>query len=301
VSTTPTRAVGAAELPVVPGRPGAGQAPKPVVEVHGGRGRLDAASFEELWRFRSVLTAFAVRYVKIKYKQAAIGIGWAFVQPVAAAAIFALFLGHFANIGSDGVPYLLFALTGMVVWTYFSSACTAGSESLVYHEALLRKVYFPREILPLAALLASLVDLLPAFATLAVAASLFGYFPSVVWLALPLPLLLLVTSAVAFSVALSAINVFYRDVRYALPFLLQLAFFATPVVYSLETIPAGWRDAYAVLNPIAGVIDSVRRIVLHSSWPQFGVLGAALVWTGVLSLMSYALFKRLEREFADRV
>jgi lipopolysaccharide transport system permease protein len=272
-----------------------------VVETHGGPGGVDRQCLAELWRFREVLGAFALRYVKIRYKQAAVGLGWAFVQPVAAAGIFAIFLGHLGKLGSENVPYLLFALAGMSVWTYFSNAATAGSESLVYHEGLLRKVYFPREILPLAAVSSALVDLLPALLTLWIVAALYGVYPNVEWLALPLPLVLLVVAAAAFSLALSAINVYYRDVRYALPFVLQLGLFATPVVYSLDSVPGRWRDVYAILNPVAAVIDSLRRIVLHSAWPQFGVLGAAFVWTIALAFAAYVLFKRLERGFADHV
>jgi lipopolysaccharide transport system permease protein len=273
----------------------------PVVEIRGGRGRAGRESFVELWRYREVLSAFVVRYLKIRYKQAAIGVGWALLQPIAAAGIFAVFLGHFAKVGGEGAPYAVFALTGMAAWTYFSNAATSGSESLVYHEILLRKVYFPREILPIAAVSAALVDLVPAIATLSVLAAVFGLYPGVTWLALPLPILLLVTTAVAVSLALSAINVYYRDVRYALPFLIQLGFFATPVVYSLQTLPDGWREGYAVLNPLATVIDSFRRIVLHSEWPQLWLIAAALAWALGLAAGSYVLFKRLERGFADHV
>ncbi len=274
---------------------------KPSIEVRGGRGRLGSAAFVELWLFRGVLAAFAVRYVKIKYKQAAIGLGWAVLQPIAAAAIFAVFLGHLANVGSEGAPYFVFSLAGMAAWTYFSNASTAGSESLVYHEALLRKVYFPREILPLAAVTAGLLDLVPSLATLGIAAAVFGRYPSLTWIVLPLPVLLLVMSAVAASLALSALNVFYRDVRYALPFVLQLALFATPVVYSLGSVPGHWRSVYAVLDPVAAVIDSLRRIVIHSAWPSFGILGLAFLWTAFLGVSAYAVFKWLERDFADRV
>jgi len=269
--------------------------------IRGGPGGLTRDSLAEVWRFREVLAAFGVRYVKIKYKQAAIGLGWALVQPVAAAAIFAVFLGHLAKIGSENVPYLLFALAGMSMWTYFSNACSAGSESLVLNEALLRKVYFPREILPLAAVSAALVDLLPAVATLLIAAAAYGLQPTWTWLALPLPLLLVAVAAAAFSLALSAINVYYRDVRYALPFLLQLALFATPVVYSLDSVPGRWRDAYAILNPVAAVIDAVRRTVLHGAWPDFAVLGGAFLWSLFLVACAYVLFERLERGFADNV
>jgi homopolymeric O-antigen transport system permease protein len=288
------------EAVVGPGHP-LGIHEKPVIEVAGGRGRLSRESLRELWVFREVLWAFAVRQVKVKYKQAAVGIGWAVIQPVVSAALFALFFGRFAGVASEGVPYLLFALAGMVPWTYFSAAGGTAMESLIADQALLRKVYFPREVLPLAAVMAGLVDLGPALLTLLVAAGLYGIGPSVAWLALPLPILILILAAAALGVGLSSVNVYYRDVRYALPFVLQLGLIVTPVVYSLTAIPAQWQTAYAILNPIAGAIDAIRRIVTHQEWPDMGITFGALAWSAFLLLLAYTLFKRLERGFSDRV
>ena len=274
---------------------------KPVLDVEGGPGGVSREALRELWVFREVLWAFAVRQVKVKYKQAAIGVGWAVLQPVAAAALFAVFLGRVANVSSEGVPYILFALSGTVVWMYFSGSASSASESLVTDSALLRKVFFPREVLPLAAILAGLVDFVPGFLTLVVASLLYGIVPGVTWVALPLVLVIAVLSAVAFGLGLSGMNVYYRDVRYVLPFVLQLGLFATPVVYSVDGIPAGWRGLYEVLNPLAAAIEGVRRIVLHGEWPQFGITFAALGWCALLVIGGYALFKRLERGFADRI
>lgn len=274
---------------------------KPLLEVSGGPGGVSRESLRELWIFREVLFAFLVRQVKVKYKQAAVGIGWAVIQPIAAAALFALFLGHIAGIASDGAPYLLFALAGMVAWTYFSGAAGNAMESLITDQALLRKVYFPREVLPLAAVGAGLVDLLPGLATLVVVAGVYGIAPSVVWLALPLPVIVLVVAATAFGLGLSGLNVYYRDVRYALPFVLQLGLFASPVVYPLSAVPGAWRTVYAILNPVAAAIDALRRIVIHQTWPDFAVTFAALGWALLLALGAYVLFKRLERGFSDRV
>ena len=274
---------------------------KPILDVEGGPGGISRDALRELWVFREVLWAFAVRHVKVKYKQAAIGVGWAVVQPIAAAGIFALFLGRFANVASEGAPYLLFALCGTVLWTYFSGSASSAAESLVTDSALLRKVFFPREVLPLAAILAGLVDLGPGIAILIVAALLFGIVPGVAWLALPLVLSIAVVFAAAFGLGLSGLNVYYRDVRYVLPFVLQLGLFASPVVYSLTTVPAGWRDFYEVLNPLSAAIDGLRRIVLHDEWPQFGITFGALGWCALLAIGGYALFKRLERGFTDRI
>ena len=274
---------------------------KPVLDVTGGRGRLSRDSLRELWVFREVLWAFVLRQVKVKYKQAVVGIGWAVVQPVVSAALFSVFLGHFAGVASEGVPYLLFALAGMVPWMYFSSSAGTAMESLITDQALLRKVYFPREVLPLAAVGAGLIDLVPGLLTLAVAAGLYGVAPSVAWLALPLPILILILSAAAIGVGLSSLNVYYRDVRYALPFMLQLLLIVSPVVYSVSAIPKQWQSTYGILNPVAGAIDAVRRIMTHQAWPDMGITFGALGWSAVLLLLAYALFKRLERGFSDRV
>ena len=276
-------------------------APKPLLEIGAGHGRASRESILELWSFREVLGAFAARQVKVKYKQAAIGIGWAVIQPIASAALFALFLGRLAGVPSDGAPYFLFALAGMAAWTYFAAAAGNGMESLVADHVMLRKVYFPREILPLAAVGSALVDFVPALATLLVAASLYGVYPSLAWLALPVVPLLLILPAVAVSLALSAINVYYRDVRYVLPFVLQLGLIASPVIYPLSVIPEGWRTLYAIANPVAAAIDSLRRIVLEGQAPAAGIVLPALAWSLALVLGGYALFKRLERGFSDRV
>jgi ABC-type polysaccharide/polyol phosphate export permease len=280
---------------------GATGAPKPVLEVTGGPGGISADSLRELWAFREVLWAFTVRQVKIRYKQMALGVGWAVLQPVLAAAIFALFLGRFTGLGSEGVPYLVFALAGMVVWTYFSTAAGNGANSLLANDSMLRKLYFPREILPLSAVIASLVDLIPGLFVLAVVAGLYGYAPSIAWFALPLVPLVLVLFAAAFSFGFSAINVYYRDVKYVLPFVLQVGLFASPVVYSLDTVPAGWRNVYATLNPVAAAIDAVRRIMLHAEWPLWTPTLCAIVWSLLLIVGTITLFKRLERGFADRI
>ena len=273
----------------------------PVLEVVGGPGRLSRDSLTELWRFREVLWAFVLRQVKVKYKQAAVGVGWAVIQPVLAALVFALFLFRYGSIPSEGVPALLFTLAGMAGWSYFSSATALASESLVTNQALLRKIYFPREVLPLSGVLAGVLDLFLGVAVLVIVTFAYGIAPALSWVALPLPLLLLVIAAAAFGNALSAVNVYYRDVRYALPFVLQLGLFVSPIAYPLSVVPSSWRTAYAILNPVAAAADSMRRIVVHGHWPDFPVLLASLGWSSFLLVCSYAFFKRLERGFSDRV
>ncbi len=271
------------------------------MEISGGPGRVSADSFRELWHFREVLWAFVVRQVKVRYKQALIGVGWAVLQPVLAAALFAVFLGRLSGVASEGAPYLLFALAGMIAWTFFSGAVGTGSDSLVAQQTLLRKLYFPREILPVSALGVAFLDLVMGLCVLVVVGSAYGTYPHLSWIAFALPFAPLALFAAASALALSAINVYYRDVRYALPFLLQVGLFASPVAYSLSVVPGDWRTAYAILNPVAAAIDGVRKIFVHGTWPDFTLLGAATAWSLALVVVAFAFFKRLERGFADRV
>nr|MDQ3822493.1 ABC transporter permease [Actinomycetota bacterium] len=275
-------------------------AEKPVLEVTGGPGRLTRESFRELWHFREVQLAFAARQLKVRYKQAVVGAGWVVLQPLIAAGIFALFLGRYANISSEGVPFFLLALAGTAAWGYFTSAVNTGAESLVANQSLLRKIFFPREILPLTPVLSGLVDFAIAFGVLVVATFAFGIAPAVTWIALPVPVVVLVLFGAACALGLSSLNIYYRDVRYVLPFVLQLGLFATPVAYPLSLIPSAWREAYAILNPVAAAIDALRRIVLHGRWPDPTITVGALLWSLVLLTLAALLFKRLERGFADR-
>jgi ABC-type polysaccharide/polyol phosphate export permease len=273
---------------------------KPVLEVTGGPGRLTRESFRELWHFREVQLAFAARQLKVRYKQAVVGAGWVVLQPLIGAAIFALFLGRYADVSSEGVSYFLLALAGMACWGYFSSSANTGAESLVANQNLLRKIFFPREILPLTPVLAGLVDLAISMSVLVAATLVSGIRPAVSWLALPIPVLILVLFSAACALGLSSLNIYYRDVRYVLPFLLQVGLFATPVAYSLSLVPEEWRELYAILNPIAAAIDAVRRIVLHGRWPDLSMTFGSLGWSLLLLVLAAFLFKRLERGFSDR-
>lgn len=273
----------------------------PEIVIRGGPGRLRVDSLHDLWSFREVLAAFVTRQVKVKYRQAAVGIGWAVLQPVLTAALFALFLGRLAHVPSDGAPYLLFALAGLVAWSYFSTASTTAIDSLVTDQALVRKVYFPREVPPLAALGAALVDLVPAIGVLVLVAILFGVRPNLTWVGVLAPTVLLALSAAALSIPLAAVNVYYRDVRYALPFVLQLGLFVSPVIYPLTLVPARWRTVYTVGNPVAAAIDGFRRTIVHGSWPDPVTTSLATLWALTLLAAGFWVFKRLERSFADRL
>jgi lipopolysaccharide transport system permease protein len=272
------------------------------VQISPERRSLSRASLEELWDFREVMWAFAVRAVKVKYKQAAIGVGWALVQPVLAALIFALIFGRLAKIPTDGgTPYLLFVLIGMTCWTYVNTAIATASESVVTDQTLLRKVYFPREVIPLGAIGAALVDFGPALVVMVVVAALYGEFPTVAWVILPVLVVTLVASATALGFVLSALNVYYRDVRYTVPFILQLGLFGSAVVWPLSLLAEPWETLYGIANPVAGVIDGFRDVVAEGNWPDPVITAGAFGWALVLLVAAYWLFKRLERSFGDRV
>jgi lipopolysaccharide transport system permease protein len=289
---------GASEPPTRRDRRGATSAY--AVTAGGGLGSL-SSNLAEAWAFREVMLAFASRQVRVKYKQAAIGLTWVVIQPLIAALLFTVVLGKLAHVSSEGAPYLLFALCGMVAWNFFAEALTAGSESVVTDAPLLRKVYFPREVLPVAAIAASLVDLAPSFVLLLIFDVAYGRSPTLQWLALPIVPVVLAVGALAYILVPAALNVFYRDVRYVLPFIVQLGLFATPVIYSLQAIGQPFRDVFIILNPAACAIDCVRRVLLHHQWPEFGLTAASLVWSMLLAALTYYVFKKLERSFADRV
>jgi len=273
----------------------------PVLVVRGGRGRLSGDTLRENWEFREVFRSFVIRRIKVKYKQATVGIGWAVLQPMLAAAIFAVFFGHLAHVPSDGMPYLLFALAGTVVWSYFSSAAGLAMESLVLDQGLLRKVYFPREFLPLSAVVAGLLDLAAGTLTLIAVAALYGIGPAISWIALPIPMLIAVLACAAFGLAASAINTYYRDARHAMPFILQLIMYLSPVLYPLSIVPDRWQLPYAILNPLAGSIDGFREIVLKGGWGGAEITAASLLSSFVYFVIAYATFKYVERGFTDRV
>lgn len=259
------------------------------------------STFVELWRFREVLGAFVARAVRVKYKQAFIGVGWTVLQPLASAALFAIVLGRVAHVSSDGAPYFPFVLCGMVAWTFFSGAVGLSIESLVSEAHLMRKVYFPRELLPLACIAAGIVDLLPNVAILLLVAVISGLVPSFAWLLLPIPLFALALGAFAYGVAPAALNVYYRDLRYIIPFLLQLGMFISPVFWSMTKLPQPWRDVVQVVNPAAGAIEALRTILLFGRVPNVALLAATIGWAVVVAAAGLTLFKRLERQFVDRI
>jgi lipopolysaccharide transport system permease protein len=270
--------------------------PVVVVEVKSPWGALDLG---ELWAYRELLYFLTWRDVKVRYKQTALGVAWVVMQPLLSTAVFTLFLGRLAGVPSDGAPYALFAFAGLVPWTFFNGAVTSSSNSLVGNSHLITKIYFPRGIIPVAAVAARLPDFAVAFAFLAALTLFWGAAPGWGLLMLPVCVALLALLALGLGMATSALNVRYRDVGVMMPLLLQLWMFASPVVYPASLVPEAWQKLYA-LNPLVGLIGGFRAALLggEQDWAALGV--AAGVTLALLACAAF-LFRRMESHFADVV
>ena len=254
----------------------------------------------ELLGYRELLGFLVWRDIKVRYKQTALGGAWAILQPLLSMAVFSIVFGRLAGLDSDGVPYPLFAYAALVPWTYFSTAVSQSAASLVDQERLLTKVYFPRALMPAAPVLAGLLDFAVAFALLLGLQAYYGVGPGWTLVLLPLFLLLALGAALGLGLWLSALNVEYRDVRYVIPFFLQIMLFATPVVYSSTLVPERWR-AVLGLNPMAGAIEGFRWTLFDLSNPSWSLMGVSLATTATLLATGWLYFARMERTFADRV
>ncbi|HUK63132.1 MAG TPA: ABC transporter permease [Dongiaceae bacterium] len=267
------------------------------IEIRPSRGLLDL-ELNLIWRYRELLRILIERDIKVRYRQAALGAAWAIVQPVFAVVIFTVVFGRFAKIPSNGVPYPLFAFAATLPWTYFAEAARRASVGLVSEAELVRKIYFPRLIIPLAAVSGPLVDFVLAFAVMLV--TLLVYHYRIGWHVVFIPGFVLIAALLALAVGLwlSPINVRYRDVTQTLPFLLQVWMYASPIVYPLSLVPARWKVLYS-LNPMVGVIEGFRWALLGKTRPD---LVAMLMSLGVIVLALWGglvFFKRRERSFAD--
>lgn len=254
----------------------------------------------ELWPYRELLYFFVWRDMKVRYKQTVIGAAWAVVQPVALTLVFTLVLGNLRGISPTAVPYALFVLSGLIPWAVFSQTLTRSSDSLVSSANLLRKVYFPRLLLPISAGGTPLIDFAIGLVVLLAAGTLMGFSPTVsALLCLPLAALA-IAAALAAGVWFAALNVRYRDVRHIVPFVVQLWFFATPIIYSVSLIPEQLRWAY-YLNPMAGVISGFRWALVGEQAPPLGPILVSAAITAVILVTGLAHFRRVERGFADLV
>ncbi|MGD8486823.1 MAG: ABC transporter permease [Chloroflexota bacterium] len=253
----------------------------------------------EVWHYRELLYFFVWRNLKIRYRQTAIGTAWALLQPLALVGIFSLILGRVPGLAPEGISYALFALAAIVPWTFMAHGVDGAAMSVVEAANMVQKVYFPRLLLPVASVVSFLLDFAIGMALLAVLVVLGGYGVSLAWLWL-IPLALLVTLvAIGTGLWLAAINVRYRDVKHAVPFLIQLWFFATPVVYSAEIVPEELWLPYH-LNPMAGIVEAVRWVLYSPSAPApVAEIALATVTTVVVLVTGQAYFRHTERTFAD--
>ncbi len=259
-----------------------------------------APDLRDLWAHRELLYFLVWRDVKVRYKQTALGVAWVVMQPLFTTLIFTLFFGILAGVPSEGVPYPVFAFAGLLPWTFFSNAVAQSSNSLVGSANLITKVYFPRLMIPCAAVGAGLVDFLISFAVLLALMIYYGV-PFTPGILLLLPLTLLVTLlALGIGMWLSALNVKYRDVRHATPFVLQMWMFASPVIYPPTLVPARWRWLL-VLNPMTGIIDGFRAAIFRQKSLGWGELAAAAGIALALLLYSAFAFRRMEKSFADLI
>jgi lipopolysaccharide transport system permease protein len=259
--------------------------------------RWRSLDWPALWAYRELLYFLAWRDVVIRYKQTLLGVAWAVIQPLMTMLIFTLFFGRLAKVASDGIPYPLFAYAGLLPWTFFSNSVTASSNSLVGSSSLISKVYFPRVIIPGAAICAGLVDFAIAFAMLG---------GLMVWYRVPVgpsalllfPLTVLTTLlALAVGMWMSCLNVKYRDIRHALPFIIQLWMFASPIIYPSSMVPEKWRLLLS-FNPLSGLIEGYRSALFHRPMPWESLAVAAGIVLVMLTYAAYS-FRGMEREFAD--
>lgn len=268
----------------------------PLVRIRPSRGTA-WPRLKETWQYRELLLFLTWRDISVRYKQTALGVAWAVLQPVLAMTVFSVFFGLLAKVPSDGLPYPLFAYCGLLPWQLFAFALTSAANSLVMNERLVTKVYFPRLILPVSGVLAGLVDFLVAFLFLLGMMAWYGARPGPSLLLLPAFVLLALTAAIAVGLLLSAVNVRFRDVRHTLPFLTQFWMFATPIAYPASLIPEAWRPLYG-LNPMAGVVEGFRWALVGGPPPgPMLVVSTAVTLLGLWASLAY--FLRVERTFAD--
>jgi lipopolysaccharide transport system permease protein len=272
---------------------------KPIITLQAASGWA-FPDFRELWTYRELLYFFVLRDIKVRYRQTILGALWAIIQPLALAVAFWLVFKKIAGVDTGGVPYPLFAYTALVPWTLFSQSLTHGSISLVGGAAMISKVYFPRMIVPLAAAASFLLDFVIGLAILAIAIVYYGRTPSAAIVLLPLFALMAFLCAFSIVLWLSALNVRYRDIRYAVPFLLQLLLFASPLGYSTRNVEGIGKWAFA-LNPVTGIAEGFRWAALGVPRPSLIYLIVPTVGTAVLLVSGLLYFRKTERTFADIV
>lgn len=262
-------------------------------------GHLPKIDFGELWTYRGLFFFLVWRDIKVRYAQTVLGASWAILQPVLTTAIFTVVFGFFANMPSDGIPYPLFFLAALVPWTYFATALSGASNSLVSSTNLITKVYFPRLVIPFAPVLAGMLDFAIAFAVLLLLMFWYGVLPSAATvILLPVLVLGIMMTAAGVGCWLAALNIQYRDVKHVVPFLVQVWMFASPIVYPVSLVPEAYRSLYA-LNPMAGVIEGFRSVLLGTGSVAWSTIATSSAVAGTLLVTGTLYFRRTERIFAD--
>jgi lipopolysaccharide transport system permease protein len=284
-------------MSVAPGLPA--RADVPVLRITPPAGWLEL-NLREVWQARELLYFFVWRDIKVRYKQTAIGAAWAVLQPLLTMLVFTLFFGKLAHIDSNGLPYPVFSYAGLLPWTYFATALGNATSIVVEQQRVITKVYFPRLILPLSAVLSGLVDFAIAFIVYLPLQIHYRIFPGRTLVFLPVFLLLAILTALAVGLWLSALNAIYRDVRYVMSFLIQFWMFASPVVYPSSLVPAKWRALYG-LNPLAGVIEGFRWSLTGQGRPPDLLFAASTAMVLVLLLGGIIYFNKMETTIADVV
>jgi lipopolysaccharide transport system permease protein len=273
------------------------QAPVVRIRASGGWRSLD---LRDLWAYRELLYFLVWRDIKVRYKQTVLGAAWAILQPFATMVVFSLFFGKLAGVPSEGLPYPIFSYAALVPWTFFAQGVSQSANSVVSSQNLITKVYCPRLAIPLATVLAGVVDFVLAFVVLLGMMAYYGIAPTSNVVFLPLFLLLAFVTATGAGLWLSALNVRYRDVRYVVPFLTQIWLLLTPIAYPSTLLPGAWRTLYGI-NPMAGVADGFRWALLGSGSAPGPMLAVSSVAAVVLLVSGALYFRRLERNFADIV
>jgi len=270
-----------------------------MVMVYSDKGQSVATDVRRFIAHLDLLLTFVQRDLKVKYKQTLLGITWALIQPFMLVVVFSVFFGRFVGVPSEGLPYAVFVYAGLLPWNYFSNVVGNATNSIVQNYAIVTKVAFPREILPLFQILSGGVEFLIAAAMFA--ALLMYYHISVSWTALFIVPLLLVQIVLMASIGLvlAALNAYYRDVRHAVPFALQVWMFSSPVIYSTRSIPDWLQPLYLVVNPMAVIVDGYRQVILRKAMPDLEMLGLLTLMVAALFVVCYWFFKRVERNMAD--
>lgn len=258
--------------------------------------------WQELWHFRELFVTLTVRDIQVRYKQTIIGAAWAIIQPLLTMVVFSLFFGGLAQVPTDdGLPYPIFSYAALVPWQFFSSGLTFAANSIVTNSNMIKKIYFPRLIIPVTAILSRLIDFGLAFAVLLILMPIFGILPTIKILVLPLLLLLVIVTTLGLGLWLAALNVQFRDIRYVIPFLVQILMFISPVVYSTTLVQNDLLRALYSLNPMVGVIDGFRWALLGTETLSLTSLGIGTIIASLLLVSGLWYFKRMEKTFADVV